>query len=498
MNVEYINQAYRYQIGCKARQSDFDRNARGDDVRRAISALKEGDGAFVDERYAIVCEVDKSASPPSYIVFQVTPQGRTRKFEWDKRWGWDLCSIVPLNYTESHRPGTDLVPFCPTVSEADLVPKYHDPTRTRIVPEVLHSISAMPVYASKSAEELRLEDYSAGNRGRMMEESLYGRSVYYDVNWNWGASDINTLLEVDLGTQQIVLRKPFKGSMYTKEQCLKIITTATVKRSKERRELIRFLSDRNLVPNETALYKLLQRNEKGCSIGDNNWGMEMEWNTQKDPEPADMIVWKSRNTPEPLPSSQLSKKKIDIGDHISPQGEKVRLDIMYEDGWKAHIRLMVIPLRFKDLPLITRTLFNQPELIDICSYIGVGGYGGINRGVDRLDRICRLYFDPRVYPAPHDLDKGGDKSGTFGKLKTYIRQVANEAHTPVFCNGGSPGKYHSKVFHCPRKFRNIDGKKKQCPFSFQVRWDKYGYYIYLHRTLYYIHYCGSPWHCCKG
>lgn len=484
MNVEYINQSRRYQIGSKARESDFDKNAFAHENQWAISALKEGDGAFVDGRYAVVAKRDKSASPP-YIIFQVTPHGQTRKIEWDKRFGWAIEEIKPLKYAEPNRPGTDLVPFCPTVSGS-----------TVMEPEVLHSISAMPVYATKSVEELRLEDYTAGNKGRMNEQALFGRSVHHGTNRNWGASDINTLLEVDLGSQQIVLKRPLNGSMYTKEQCLEIIATATVKRSKERRQLIRFLGERNLVPNETALYKLLQRNEKGLSIGDSNWGIE--YTGQNDLQPTDMIVWKSRNIPEPLPSSQLSKKKIDIGDHVLPQGEKVRLDIMYEDGWKAHIRLMVIPLRFRDLATVTRALFYPPELIDICSYIGVGGYGGINRGVSPHDRLCRLYFDPRVFPAPHDLEKGGDKNGTFGKLKTYIRQVAEEAQSPVFSNGGSPGKYHSKVFHCPQKFHNIDGKKKQCPFCFQVRWDEYGYYIYLHRTLYYIHNCGSPWHCCKG
>lgn len=255
------------------------------------------------------------------------------------------------------------------------------------------------------------------------------------------------------------------------------------------------------MPNETALYKLLQQEEKGLPIHYDDWGV---LESQQKIQQTDVIVWKSRNIPKALPLSRSSKKKIDIGDSCAAEGEDTRLDVLRESGWRGHIRLMVIPIRTCDWARIGFVLARQrPKLIDICSYIGAGGLGPYwsLHGVEPPYQPFRLYFDPAEYPPPLDLDKGG-KGPVFDKLRSYIRDISARDLSPVFCNGGN-SKYRSKEFACKSKFRNVDGKRKRCPFYFQVRWDDYGYYIHLHRICKMSHClikhnCGSAWHCCKG
>lgn len=323
------------------------------------------------------------------------------------------------------------------------------------------------------------------------------------------AGILDSLLEVELGTQQLVLRKPSDGDMYTKQQCLQIVKEATAKSTQERRLLIQFLGKRKLIPNETALYKLLQRDGKGLPVRCDDWGAHQG---QQKTQQTDVILWKSRSLPAPLHPASLSKKRKDVKKSSASEGEITRWDVSNERGWRGHIRLMLIPVRELDLEVVGRIITrNPPQLIDICSYIGIGGAGPYHNlhGVRRKDQPCRLYFDPAEYPATPviHIEKGGKAtswpSDTFERLKSDIRHVAAKDLSPIYCNGGSK-KYQSKEFTCNKKFRNVDGKWKKCPFYFQVRWDDFGFYIHLHRPsktkfrLCYIHNCGSAWHCCKG
>jgi hypothetical protein len=345
----------------------------------------------------------------------------------------------------------------------------------------------MPVYEQKSFEELRLEDYMAGNKGSMSEPNNIRATDFKD----WGGSDLNTLLEVDLGTERIVLKRPLDGGMYTKQQCLHLIKATTVKVSKERGQLIRFLGENHLVPNNTALYKLLEQDEKGLSIGDDNWGMEIH--TQQQPHPLDMIHWKSRTIPEPLPSSYYKKERESIGENIMSRGKMTRLKIMYERGWEGHVRMLLKPIRFCDLGHVSNSLKSiRAQLIDICSYLGYQG----DEGPASQQRVCRIYFDPQLYPAPHDLNEGGN-TATFNELKSYIRSAASNDESPVTCSSTNK-KYHCKEFRCNKHFCNSEGKWKTCPFYFQVRWDYHGYYIHLRHHPHWYRNCGSSWHCCRA
>ncbi len=98
----------------------------------------------------------------------------------------------------------------------------------------------------------------------------------------------------------------------------------------------------------TALYKVIQQEERGLSICDDSWGMQQN-HKKGDIEITDMILWNSCDVPR-LPSlPSLSKKRKYIWDESIPHGEVVRHDLRNERGWKGRIRLLATPIRFCDL-----------------------------------------------------------------------------------------------------------------------------------------------------
>ena len=58
---------------------------------------------------------------------------------------------------------------------------------------------------------------------------------------------------------------------YTKREALYFVKQ-TVKGSEERGALIQFMVENKLVPNRTALYRLIRTYEDGMAIGSNKWG----------------------------------------------------------------------------------------------------------------------------------------------------------------------------------------------------------------------------------
>lgn len=480
--IDRQGEGYRlYNIGDMADESDRYRDGSTNTWQHIdiCAQLEESDGAFVKCHgqwiYAIVVKTVHLSCPP-YIIFQITPDGSTERIEqssWEKR-----VSPLRKQHPSSHHTGTTTIAYH-VISEKD------DGEQIK-----LHSITGMPAYANKSFEELRLEDYMDGNKGTA---NINSHIISIDNNIKWGASDINKFLEVDLGSERIILKRPplvDGSSMYNKQQCLHIIKTTTVKSSKERKHLIDFLAYNQLVPNTTALYKLLLRDEKGKSITDLNWGVQFQSSIQN--QPINMIHWYSRSTMHNLPFLPYpTKKRTRIEDAILNRGEHVRWNVMDEKGWKGRIRLYVTPVKFYELMHLLYDInsMEYPQLTDICMFIGTRQYN------EKGSRICRLYFDKRQFPPPSSehLNEGGSNA-TFAQLKSYIRYVASSEGSPVVCNGGS-SKW--KVFTCNQKYLNKEGQKKKCPFSFQVRWDAHGYYIHLLSRDIYNQNCGISWHCCE-
>lgn len=483
---------YNYKIGDDAHSNDLTnrrvRYSSGHDrVGHSDGCLEVGDGAFICDQptdigptswtYAIVVEV-----APDYIVFQVDADGRTRKLNIID---WRQCvQLLPKGHSSGRRPGTMKIPayaYHPTTIQDDENEQV-----------TLRAITAHPVYANKSFEELRLEDYTAGNKGTKVltagEKRLYNhhRATHLSQSKMWGGSDLNNFLEVDLGSKHLILRRPLPGDdgtkMYSKKQLLHIIKSTTVRSSRERGILIKFLNSNKLVPNQRALYKILERDQKGLSITDNYWGEKA--NLQQMMQPVDMIYWDSTTTSLQFESpARVPTKRVDIGDAAMAKKEFFHWNLRDEKGWKGSIQLHVKPIQFSDLGtnyLRQGLQCNFPyKPIDICKFMR-------EWGKCHPERVCRLYFNPKKYPCYSDT--------TFTELKDYIRNAAARDGSTVICNGGKKGVY--KIFRCNKMYRSSSGKQKKCPFRFQVRWDCFGYYIYLAKVMS-LHNCGAAWHCCK-
>jgi hypothetical protein len=321
-----VNVHYLYDIGDEAYTRDINKYY-DTTATQACSKLKEGDGAFVyippsSWIYAIVtvATTEHTSRPPTeepYIIFQTTRDGSTERID---RGSWvTRVRPLPKDHSSSHYTGTARIKYRMKIEKDDEDNNIN-----------LHSITAMPLYANRSFEELRLEDYMAGNSNNIRMQQIIN-----NTSDRWGGSDINTFLEVDLGTERIILKRPVASSMYTKHQCLHIINTTTVKSSKERGQLINILACNKLVPNATSLYKLLLRDEEGKSISDDNWGIQLPTQQQ---QPIDMIHWYSRSNLHDLPYLPCPKKKRTlIEDAFIIRGEHVRMNIMHEKGWKGRI-----------------------------------------------------------------------------------------------------------------------------------------------------------------
>ena len=472
---------------------------RADNKRQtALSALKEGDGAFVRDkgqddknwRYAIVVAVERTASPPN-LTFQVTTNGNIRKIE-QYEWGNCVRPLCKSCNRAGHPKGADI---------AHAAPFHTTSTEDEGEQIALHSITAQPVYGYLSFEELRLRDYLDNCYGtKTREVSLRDRPEYK----NWGGSDLNLFFEVDLGSKRVVLRRPLAGGtgVYTKEQCLHIVKNTTIKSSKERGRLIRFLTNNNAVPNQRALYRILQQDEKGLVIHDDNWALQCA-TRQSDIQLSDFIVWDSDHHDHAHPLPPLSKKRKLIGDEIMAKKEYIRWGLMNEKGWKGRIRLCVFPISFVESQQGKMQLqYSSAPLLDICSYIGEsdiwrgGEFASEHYRQGGNHRICKLYFDPKSFPPPQKSTEV-DNCPIFDHLKRYIRWAAWRDESPVVCKGGS--SKDSKIFTCNKKYRNRHGKEKRCPFYFQVCWDNHGYYVHLlnDKAQRYDHNCGQGWHCCR-
>ena len=144
--------------------------------RHTISSLKEGEGVFLRNRpphqraawdqrpvyestsdwnYAVVAKI-RHLPAPAYIVFQISIDGSTKTI---KEHLWEGL-VRPLNKRapSRYRKGTRAAPYH-AVSVQDDSDQMEEET-------FVHAITALPVYELRSFEELRLEDYTAGNKGK--------------------------------------------------------------------------------------------------------------------------------------------------------------------------------------------------------------------------------------------------------------------------------------------------------------------------------------------
>jgi len=138
------------------------------------------------------------------------------------------------------------------------------------------------------------------------------------------------------------------------------------------------------------------------------------------------------------------------------------------------IHLAVLPVKCfsNGDPDITTEFYSPPMRIDISTHIGQA---------DPDSWADRLYFSPRQFPTPANLNNAGNDE-FFGPVKQYINQSSKQSGSPVACNGG---RKDLKQFVCQvskNKKRRIGTSDtfEPCEFQFVVKWDHFGYYIHLY------------------
>lgn len=162
--------------------------------------------------------------------------------------------------------------------------------------------------------------------------------------------------------------------------------------------------------------------------------------------------------------------------------------------WEKNIYLPLIPVDCdeKGEPILDNKtlerLFGPPAVVS------VNAYNRMKKSITLWG--ARLYFSPKQFPTPANLQDAGKASDkTFKKLKKYMLKWFEDAKSPIICNGGKPG---SKKFVCSMKrkakkastmgFGPSTWKFSDCNFSVTVKWDRIGYYIpmYNHKQNCYV------------
>jgi len=176
------------------------------------------------------------------------------------------------------------------------------------------------------------------------------------------------------------------------------------------------------VPNKTSLYEVINTRENGSMF------VEEEWNKRKG-------------------------RKRKHGNVI---------DVTSEDQqhlFTGRFMISVVPVPYCGFQS------TSPRVIAL-SYV-------LPKSVDLFDYLCkcrkeRLYFSSIQFPTPDDL-KEADKCTSFKLLTQYIEYASEKGGSPVVCRSYKPGV---KKFVCKHS--------KKCNYSFQLKWDEYGYYIHLY------------------
>jgi hypothetical protein len=176
------------------------------------------------------------------------------------------------------------------------------------------------------------------------------------------------------------------------------------------------------VPNKTALYEVINTRENGLMFA------EEEWNKRKG-------------------------RKRKHGNVI---------DVTYEDHqhlYTGRFMIVVIPVPHdgfqSSIPNTLKVSYVLPKSVDLFDYLC-------------KCRMERLYFSSIQFPTPDD-PKEADRCASFKLLIQYIEYASEKGGSPVVCRSYKPGV---KKFVCKHS--------KKCDYSFQLKWDEYGYYIHLY------------------
>lgn len=292
-----------------------------------------------------------------------------------------------------------------------------------------------------------------------------------------------------------------RGKVFGRAEAAYAIVSSTAKGTKERGALIRiFVEDGHVKCSKSVLYELIRKYEEGKPFHNGEWrlpgrprGKYAQDTTTKNKRPC------------PVPPLLKDIKPIN---QQCMNGDLVRHSVSERCGWKGRVNLLVTPVRICDeVHSINLNLPLNDGIVryyNICEYLGQFGEYNVEERKWKdscLDtRVSKLYFPPKLFPPPKNLDEGGSGC-TYLRVKYMIKSDSGNtnkcSNSPVVCNGGSKAR-RTKVFRCKNSYRTDDNNKgtATCPFSFTLSWDEFGYFIYLRGGKFWSHNVGCSWHCC--
>ena len=543
-----------YKLGDQPHTEDLHVAGRS---KHTISSLKEGEGVFLRRRppspppawggpiyesestcdwnYAVVAKIVRCSPAPAYMVFQTSIDGSTKTVN-EHLWG-EL--VRPLNRRSSsrYRKGTLAAPYHP-VSVQDDSDQMEEET-------FINAITALPVYELRSFEELRLEDYTANNKGKLppippasrtAEEQQAtkpsaqqkeddsrkgpakrkGRPPMVVSEWDefsWMPSDPKWIT-YSVGDTKSPDRVQFcirsrRNRIQSKRHVLKIISK-TRKGSRERGAIIKFLVAEGYVPvKANCLYNLIRdTEEKGLPVGNDNWSCvgRPSRSAKKEKNP-DRSGHRDKTTYDKESAKKNEAKKVSA--LIQDDGQ-AKPSLCGKMGWLGSLvfppeSLAAVHLGddLADVKMWLLEYARNFEIPDLCNFIG-GYQNDLTRTDPRLLKklpacrlkgmIHRIYFTG--FKTPRNLGEAGSCI-TFDNLRSFIQKHARASGSPVVCNGGGPDK---KRFTCIHNSETQNQPESvRCPFGFTVKWDEIGYYVHLSKgETEKLNPNGCQWHLCPA
>jgi len=319
------------------------------------------------------------------------------------------------------------------------------------------------------------------------------------------------------------------SNVYRKSEAACIVTAQSFKRTADRKTLIERIADEEYVSSSSALYDVIQRFENGESVLDDKWARGKQWKIEctSDKEFTKHNVDMPTSFVHVMDITRLIPKSYN-----NPTSTNNN-NVYFKSGKRlASIILQATPFTFRhrdwrDTTKVNRgpggqALFpdiSNPSDIDIFDFIGnvpKDSWGDIYGNEEQFEfhKVNRLYFSTTEFPPPtppitprelaDDLTShnGRDLLGELGvvqtkhyydlreeqlhkaslplqcdastlkKLMNYIKSKSIECGSPVICTRSKSG---GRIFQCQHCYRLSNHK---C-ISFDVRWDKFGFYVHL-------------------
>lgn len=356
------------------------------------------------------------------------------------------------------------------------------------------------------------------------------------------------VVDGEFGDLYIPLPADRTSNVYRKSEAACIVTAQSFKRTADRRTLIERIVDEQYVSSSSALYDVVQRFENGESILDDKWARGKQWKIEctGDKEFTKHNVDMPTSFVHVMDITRLIPKSYN--NPTSTNNNNVH----FKSGKRlASIILQATPFTFRHRQWRDKAMdsgpggvtlypdISNPSDIDIFDFIGnVPKDPWGNRYDDKFTKeevltefhkAHKLYFSTTEFPPPTPpitpgelltdgwSEEGRDLLGELGvvpteqykelreeqlhkaslppecdastltKLTNYIKSKSIECGSPVVC---TRSKSRGRIFQCQHCYRLPDHK---C-ISFDVRWDKFGFYVHLLKSTHRERAVGNMFH----